>query len=161
LRILWIDPGLKTGICHLDTEHFEDVHFAIIPNGLKGLQKWYAEEANYFAGMHLDVIGCESFELEEGTHGIDYEHPLAIIHWLEEGGMSHNYFKPIVWQRRMQRGKNTVARVDVLKRAGLYPKRGELKEGHQVAALQHLLAYLMRIGNRETIELLHPKDLDV
>jgi hypothetical protein len=90
--------------------------------------------------------------MEEGTHGIDYESPLAIIHYLESLGI------PIVWQRRMQRGKNTVARIEVLKRAGLYPKRGELKEGHQVAALQHLLSYLMKTGHRKTIELLHPKE---
>lgn len=159
MRILWLDPGEKTGVCHLDTDDFH-VKFAIIPGGLKGLQEWYADvnRANRFAGMHLDVLGCESFELEEGTHGIDYESPLAIIHWLQEGGMADNYFKPIVWQRRMQRGKNTVASVEVLKRAGLYPKRGELKEGHQVAALQHLLAYLMKIRHRKTIELLHPKE---
>ena len=157
MRVLWLDPGEKTGVCHLDTDRFEDVWFAIIPGGLKGLQKWYWE-MRQFAGMHLDVLGCESFELEEGTHGIDYESPLEIIHWLKEGGMSHNYFKPIVWQRRMQRGKNTVASIAVLKRAGLYPKRGELKEGHQVAALQHLLAYLMKIRHLKTIELLHPRE---
>lgn len=157
MKVLWLDPGEKTGVCLLDTDHIEDVYFAIVPGGLKGLQQWYAE-ANCFAGMHLDVLGCESFELEEGTHGIDYEHPLEIIHWLKEGGMSDNYFKPIVWQRRMQRGKNTVARVEVLKRAGLYPKRGELREGHQVAALQHLLAYLMKIRHLKIIELLHPKE---
>jgi hypothetical protein len=159
VRILWLDPGAKTGVCLLDTEHFEDIHLEIIPDGLKGLQAWY-EKTRRLSGLHLDVIGCESFELEEGTHGIDYESPLAIIHWLQEGGMSDNYFAPIVWQRRMQRGNNTVASVAVLKRAGLYPKRGELKEGHQVAALQHLLSYLMRTGHLKTIELLHPRELE-
>jgi len=61
-----------------------------------------------------------------------------------------------VWQRRNQRGKDKLISVSVLKRAGLYPKRGELKEGHQVAALQHALRYLVSIRHLPTIRLLHP-----
>jgi hypothetical protein len=152
MKILWIDPGFKTGVCWYDAEAQRIMLSKIIPGGLKGFKAWWESEGYRWA-VRSDVVGCESFEMEEGTHGIDYEDPLAIIHWLKEFGID------IVWQRRMQRGKNTVARVEVLKRAGLYPRRGELKEGHQVAALQHLLAYLMRIGHRKTIELLHPKDL--
>lgn len=158
MKVLAIDPGAKTGVCLIDTDRFEDVHFDIIPDGLKGLQDWYVNKTNRFAGLHLDVIVAESFELEEGSHGIDYESPLQIIHWMKEGGMSHNYFDPIVWQRRMQRGKNSVASVAVLKRAGLYPRRGELKEGHQIAALQHALAFLIKQRHRGTLELLHPKE---
>jgi hypothetical protein len=97
------------------------------------------------------VLVVESFEAEEGTHGINYE-PLEIIGYLESLGV------PIEWQRRNQRGKSKLISTAVLKRAGLYPKRGELKEGHQVAALQHALAYLVKIRHRETIELLHPKE---
>jgi hypothetical protein len=149
MKILWVDPGLKTGVCLYDAEARKVELFKIIPNGLAGFREWWEHEDS----LEYDVMGCESFEMEEGTHGIDYENPLAIIHYLE-GWPSLN----IVWQRRMQRGKNTVARVEVLKRAGLYPKRGELKEGHQVAALQHLLSYLMRTGHRKTIELLHPRE---
>lgn len=152
-----MDPGAKTGVCLIDTDRFEDVHFDIIPNGLKGLQEWY-EGTRRLSGMHIDTIVAESFELEEGSHGIDYESPLAIIHWMKEGGMSDNYFAPIVWRRRMQRGKNSVASVKVLKRAGLYPKRGSLKEGHQVSALQHALSYLLKQRHLPTIELLHPKE---
>jgi hypothetical protein len=159
VKVLWIDPGLKTGVCLYDAEAQEIRVSKIIPNGLAGFRQWWEtfgsryNQPGYDSSLAYDVLGCESFELEEGTHGIDYENPLAIIHYLESLGIE------IEWQRRMQRGKNTVARVEVLKRAGLYPKRGELKEGHQVAALQHLLAYLMKIGHRKTIELLHPKDL--
>jgi hypothetical protein len=148
MKVLWIDPGLKTGVCLYDAEARKVLLFKIIPNGLAGFREWWQQ----VDPRDYDILGCESFEMEEGTHGIDYENPLSIIHYLESLGI------PVVWQRRMQRGKSTVARVEVLKRAGLYPKRGELQEGHQVAALQHLLSYLMKTGHRKTIELLHPKE---
>jgi hypothetical protein len=151
MKILWLDPGEKTGFSYYDAEARLILASGIIPDGLAGFKHWWQSVGQSYATA-ADVVGCESFELEEGTHGIDYEHPLSIIHWLQERGI------PIVWQRRMQRAKNSAARVEVLKRAGLYPKRGELKEGHQVAALQHLLAYLMNIRHLPTIELLHPKE---
>lgn len=150
MRVLAIDPGAKTGVCLYDAQPPGDLELSlIIPDGLTGFKEWfetYGYHANY------DVLVCESFEMEEGTHGIDYKSPLAIINYLEGLGI------PIEWQRRMQRGKNTVAKVSVLKRAGLYPKRGDLKEGHQVAALQHALAYLIKKRHMETIRLLHPPE---
>lgn len=159
MRVLAIDPGAKTGIALFDAED-QKAHLKIIEGGLEGFKEWFydVKGANQLAGSHLDAIIVESFELEEGSHGIDYESPTQIIHWIREGGLSVNYSKPIVWQRRMQRGKNTTTSVAVLKRAGLYPKRGELKEGHQVAALQHALAYLIKIRHHKTVELLHPKE---
>lgn len=154
MRVLAIDPGAKTGVCLYDATLREVVYSGIIPDGLAGFQKWWSEIVGAFVSVQVwaDTLVVESFELEEGSHGIDYESPLAIIHWLESLNI------PIVWQRRMQRGKNSVASVAVLKRAGLYPPRGELKEGHQVSALQHALAYLMKIRHLPTIELLHPKE---
>lgn len=156
MRVLAIDPGAKSGVCLIDTDCFEGTHLDIIPNGLTGLQEWYWD-LRQFSGMHLDAIVCESFELEEGTHGVDLT-PVGIIDWIKTGGMSHNYFAPIEWQRRNQRGKSKLISTAVLKRAGLYPKRGELREGHQVAALQHALAYLVKIRHMPTITLLHPKE---
>lgn len=148
MRVLWIDPGLKTGVCLFNSDTLKVELFLIIPNGLTGFQEWVES-----GGVpDHDVLGCESFELEEGTHGIDAESPLEIIGYLKSLGI------PIVWQRRMQRGKNTVASVAVLKRAGLYPKRGELKEGHQVAALQHALSHLIKKRHMGVIELLHPRE---
>lgn len=146
MKILWLDPGVKTGVCLFNTDTLKVDLFKIIPNGLTGFQEW----VEFGEVPEHDVLGCESFELEEGTHGIDLT-PKEIIGYLKSLGM------PIVWQRRNQRGKGKLIAVSVLKRAGLYPKRGELKEGHQVAALQHLLAYLVRIRHLPTIELLHPK----
>lgn len=143
-----MDPGAKTGVCLYDADRQKIELSLIIPNGLTGFQEW----VEHGTAPEYDVLVCESFEMEEGSHGIDYESPLQIIHYLEGLGM------PIVWQRRMQRGKNTVTSNAVLKRAGLYPKRGELKEGHQVAALQHALAYLIKKRHLPTIELLHPRE---
>lgn len=146
MRVLAIDPGLKTGVALFNTETLQAEDLAIIDGGLKGIQEYFDLGDPYY-----DVLVCETFEQEEGTHGLDLT-PVEIIGWLKGLGID------IVWQRRNQRGKSKLTSVPVLKRAGLYPKRGELKEGHQVAALQHALAYLIRIRHRETIELLHPKE---
>lgn len=150
MRVLALDPGLKTGVCLYDADAKKIILSLIIPNGLTGLWNWWdAVGHGYAAGC--DVLVVESFEAEEGTHGIDYT-PIEIIGWLK--GLDI----PIQWQRRNQRGKGKLITPAVLKRAGLYPKRGELKEGHQVSALQHALAYLVKIRHRPTIELLHPKE---
>lgn len=145
MKVLWLDPGGMTGVCLFNTDTLKVELFKIIPNGLTGFQEW----VEFGEVPEHDVLGCESFELEEGTHGVDLS-PVEIIAYLKSLGM------PIVWQRRNQRGKNKLISIAVLKRAGLYPKRGELKEGHQVAALQHLLAYLVRQRHLPTIRLLHP-----
>jgi hypothetical protein len=147
MRVLAIDPGAKSGVCLYDADSEIIRVSLIIPNGLKGLQDFWEAHVRY---LDYDVLVVESFEAEEGTHGIDYE-PLEIIGWLKGLGI------PIEWQRRNQRGKSKLISTAVLKRAGLYPRRGELKEGHQVAALQHALSFLVKIRHRPTIELLHPK----
>jgi len=157
VRVLAVDPGAKTGVCLIDTEDHRLAISAIIPDGLPGLQDWHFNTMRELSGMHIDTLVCESFELEEGTHGVDLT-PLGIIDWIKTGGMSANIHSPIQWQRRNQRGKGKLISTAVLKRAGLYPARGELKEGHQVAALQHALAFLIKIRHRPTIELLHPKE---
>ena len=146
MRVLAIDPGLKTGVSlyNAETQQLEDS--AIIDGGLPGIQEYFELGDPYY-----DVLVVESFEAEEGTHGLDLT-PVEIIGWFKSTGV------PIQWQRRNQRGKGKLITPAVLKRAGLYPKRGELKEGHQVAALQHALAYLVKIRHRPTIELLHPKE---
>jgi hypothetical protein len=148
MRVLAIDPGAKTGVClfYANTQYI--ALSEIIPYGREGLQDWWEAGGRT---LGYDVLVVESFEAEEGTHGIDYE-PLEIIGWLKGLGI------PIEWQRRNQRGKSKLISTAVLKRAGLYPKRGELKEGHQVAALQHALAYLVKIRHMPTITLLHPKE---
>ena len=148
MRVLAIDPGAKTGVClyDADTQQLRAMH--IVPGGLAGMQDWW--ELHYQV-LAWDVLVVETFEAEEGTHGLDLT-PVEIIGWLKGLGI------PIQWQRRNQRGKGKLITPAVLKRAGLYPKRGELKEGHQVAALQHALAYLVKVRHRPTIELLHPKE---
>lgn len=156
MRVLAIDPGAKTGVAIVHTNDLLKPYLEIVPNGLTGLQAWY-ERTRRLSGHHLDAIVVETFELEEGTHGVDLT-PVGIIDWIKTGGLSHNYHKAIVWQRRNQRGKGKLISVPVLKRAGLYPKRGELKEGHQVAALQHALRYLVSIRDTNTIKLLHPRE---
>lgn len=157
MRVLAIDPGLKTGVCLFDADKGEVVLFKIIPHGLTGVASWWNgfgklyNRPGYDSRLTYDVLVIESFELEEGTHGIDLT-PVGIIDWFKTLDI------PIVWQRRNQRGKGKLITPAVLKRAGLYPKRGELKEGHQVAALQHALRYLVSIRHRGVIELLHPRE---
>jgi len=151
MRVLAIDPGAKTGVCLFDADKGEVTLFRIIPNGLAGFKEWWFNMGASLNYHKADALVVESFELEEGTHGVDLT-PVGIIGYLKTLAI------PIVWQRRMERGKDRLITPAVLKRAGLYPKRGELKEGHQVAALQHALAYLVRIRHHKTIELLHPKE---
>lgn len=147
MRVLAIDPGAKTGIACVDTENLRQPFLEIVPDGLEGFRLWWME--SFWHSM--DVIVCESFELEEGTHGIDLT-PKEIIGYLKGLGID------ILWQRRNQRGKGKLISVPVLKRAGLYPPRGQVKEGHQIAALQHALHYLVSIRDTNTIKLLHPRE---
>lgn len=157
MRVLAIDPGLATGIAFFDSETGQ-TELKIVEGGLEGFKKWYIEDTNRLSGTHLDAVVVESFELEENSHGIDYESPLQIIHWIKEDGFPNYYRGPIVWQRRMERGKNKICSDAVLKRAGLYPKRGAVGAKHQVEALRHALTYLIQKKDRKVIELLHPKD---
>lgn len=147
MRVLAIDPGLKSGVSLFNADTQEIELSLILPDGIHGFLQWPE-----FFDLEYDVLVVESFELEEGSHGIDYESPLQIIHWLESLNI------PIVFQRRMQRGKDKLITPAVLKRAGLYPSRGSVKEGHQVAALQHALAYLVRQRHLPTLRLLHPPE---
>jgi hypothetical protein len=148
-RVLAIDPGLKSGIALYDADAQQLRALHIVPAGLDGFKDWWSL---HYGVLDWDVLVVESFELEEGSHGIDYESPLAIIHWLESLNI------PIVFQRRMQRGKDKLLTDAVLKRAGLYPPRGEVKEKHQIEALRHALSYLVRQRHLPTIELLHPRE---
>jgi len=148
VRVLAIDPGAKTGIALFDSETCKAEFLHIVPNGLTGFQEWI--EFSFFP-FDYDVLVCESFEMEEGTHGIDLT-PMEIIGYLKGLGV------PIVFQRRMQRGKDKLISVPVLKRADLYPPRGQVREGHQIAALQHALSFLVRQRDINTIKLLHPRE---
>lgn len=147
-QVLAVDPGLKTGVVYYGSEDASLYVSEIIPDGLKGFQKWWER---YGSKFKYDVLVVESFELEEGTHGVDLT-PVAIIGWLESLNI------PIVFQRRMQRGKDKLITDTVLKRAGLYPPRGEVKEKHQVEALRHALSFLIRQRHMPTIELLYPRE---
>jgi hypothetical protein len=149
VRVLAVDPGAKSGVCLFDADAQKVDHFTIVPFGLEGFKAFW--EAAKYSGRY-DVLIIESFELEEGSHGIDYESPLQIIHWLESLNI------PIVFQRRMQRGKDRLITDAVLKRAGLYPPRGQVKEKHQVEALRHALAFLVRQRHLPTLKLLHPPE---
>jgi len=153
LRVLAIDPGAKTGIALYDTDT-RFLALEIIPNGLEGFQRWLGFRDFLLLEIQAEelTLVVESFELEEGSHGIDYESPLQIIHWLESLNI------PIVFQRRMQRGKDRLITDAVLKRAGLYPPRGEVKEKHHVEALRHALSFLVRQRHLPTINLLHPRE---
>lgn len=147
---MWLDPGLKTGVSLFNSDTLKIEYSHIIEGGLLGFIGWWRTIGHGLA-IQCEVVGCESFEMEEGTHGIDLT-PVEIIAWLKPIGVVD------VWQRRNQRGKDKLITPAVLKRAGLYPKRGDLKEGHQVSALQHALNYLVRQRHLPTIALLHPKE---
>lgn len=149
-RVMWIDPGQGSGVAVFDASTLKVEHLEIVYGGLKGFVGWWRSVGHSLA-INCDVIGCESFELEEGTHGVVLT-PVEIISWLKPIGVVD------VWQRRNQRGKDKLLTDAVLKRAGLYPARGEVGDKHQVEALRHALNYLIRKRHLGTIKLVHPQE---
>lgn len=148
MRVLAIDPGVQTGIALFDSKLVEVTLLHIVEGGLQGFQNWWQSNTTFFPH---DVLVVESFELEQSEHTVDTT-PVEVIGYLKSLGI------PIVWQRRMERGKNKLCSDAVLKRAGLYPPRGSVGAKHQVEALRHCLSYLIQQKDRKTLELLHPRE---
>jgi hypothetical protein len=151
VRVLAIDPGGTSGLAYYATNTVPAQDLDEIPGGTEGFIKWWKGSEKFF---RADVVICESFRLDGRTEKPDLT-PVEIIGFLK--GTDYD----VVFQTPAQ-AKSLITN-DVLKRAGLYPKRGSVKGGHGVDALRHALYYLaVTVKHRETIELLFPKeDADV
>lgn len=145
--VLGIDPGKVTGVCLYDTDAPKSRQLWNVEGGVEGLADWWCAAKPVF-----DELVIERFTLREGVHGVDLD-PVEVIGWIK-GAI---FTKP-VWQNPAD-AKSLITN-EKLKRAGLYPPRGEVGPGHSIDALRHVLTYLIGIRHRPTIELLHPKDAD-
>ena len=146
MRVLGLDPGGKTGVCLYDTENPLEPFFLEVEGGVRGFSAWWK-------GQRLSEgaqLVCESFRLDDRTKQPDLS-PVEIIGFLKAEGIPITYQMP-------SKGKLKVTNA-ILKRAGIYPKRGQVKGGHVVDAERHALEYLVTKRHRPTIELLWPKEL--
>lgn len=144
MKVLGIDPGGKTGVCLYDTDNPLDPFFLEVEGGVRGFGDWWAHRPA------ADVTVCESFRLDDRTKQPDLT-PVEIIGYLKKLRVPVTYQTPA-------KGKQKVTNA-VLKRAGIYPKRGQVKGGHVVDAERHALEYLVTKRHLPTIELLWPKEL--
>lgn len=149
--VLGIDPGGTTGTCIYDTESPLEPILEEVGGGVEGFVEWSdRQEKTYPLGALRHETVCESFRLDGRTEKPDLS-PVEIIGFLK------GTFEGVHFQTPTQ-AKSLITN-DVLKRAGLYPKRGQVKGGHGLDALRHALYYLtVTVKHRETIELLFPKE---
>jgi hypothetical protein len=148
--VLGLDPGGKTGVCHYNTE-FPRPAFFEVEGSTKGFIEWWKKDnANPFGLTQAGTIVVESFKLDGRTAQPDLT-PVEIKGFLDGTGKVTAYQSP-------SQAKSLITNT-ILKRAGLYPRRGQVKGGHAVDALRHILYYLVvTLKHRETIELLWPRD---
>lgn len=131
-------------MCLYDTDNPLDPFFLEVEGGTEGFSAWWTDRPA------ADVTVCESFRLDDRTKQPDLT-PVEIIGFLKAQRVPITYQPPA-------KGKQKVTNA-ILKRAGIYPKRGQVKGGHVVDAERHALEYLVTRRHLPTIELLWPKEL--
>lgn len=145
--VLGIDPGGATGLCTYDTDSPLTPALMEVGPGVRGFVGWWQSSERF---AHYDAVVCESFRLDDRTKKPDLT-PVEIIGFLKGVGV------PVIFQTPGQ-AKSLITNA-VLKRAGLYPKRGSVGGGHTTDALRHALYYLVNRKHRPTVELLWPREL--
>lgn len=157
--VLGIDPGGTTGIVLLEMPYDAPAQVKFlgeVPEGLDGFLNWWDDSLR---GYEHDQVVCESFELDGRTPKPDLT-PKEIIGALKvlcRPPRHKETTRRLVFQTNTQ-GKHLMTN-EVLKRAGYYPKRGEVKGGHSTDALRHALTYVVKtLKHKPTIELLFPKE---
>jgi len=149
MKILAIDPGVKTGVAQYNTDFPHLPYLEIVEGGLQGFQSWW--EKNIDSGfISYDKLVVEDFTNREGVHGVDWT-PLEIIHWLQATEQIDALQQPSF------RKPGDMLSDKALKRANLYPRRGTVGDKHQVEALRHALAYLIAQRHIPTIALISPR----
>lgn len=138
-------------MCLYDTDNPLDPFFLEVEGGTEGFSAWWADMASDgWEPLTEAHVVCESFRLDDRTKQPDLT-PVEIIGFLKGTGVPITYQPPA-------KGKHKITNA-VLKRAGIYPKRGQVKGGHVVDAERHALEYLVTKRHLPTIELLWPKEL--
>lgn len=157
--VLGIDPGLTTGVALLEIPDNAPARADLldeISGGTEGFLTWWSGSLR---GYEHDQVVCESFALDGRTPKPDLT-PVEIIGALKVLCLPPSHKET---HRRLRFQTNTQGKHlmtnEVLKRAGYYPKRWEVKGGHSTDALRHALTYVVKtLKHRPTIELLFPKE---
>jgi len=161
--VLGVDPGKMTGVALLKENYGTGLPFSVvlldeIEGGVEGFIDWAEENLDDLA----DYVVCEKFELDGRTPKPDLT-PKEIIGALKVFQRADAFFQlgHKHWALECQtntQGKHLMTN-EVLKRAGYYPKRGEVKGGHSTDALRHALTYVVKtLKHKPTLELLFPKE---
>lgn len=149
--VLGIDPGGTTGLARLwlpDDAPADVVSMQEVAGGVEGFIEWLESRG---WGLNSRTV-CESFVLDGRTPKPDLNavEIIGILKYVVASGK-------LVFQTNTQ-GKHLMTN-EVLKRAGYYPKRGEVKGGHSTDALRHALNYVVKtLKHKPTIEKLFPKE---
>lgn len=151
-RVLGVDPGGTTGVCLLEVPDDAPAQVAFlqeIAGGTQGFVEWWS--------TYADIVVCESFALDGRTPKPDLT-PVEIIGALKAFEVCNDWCSwDLVFQTNTQ-GKSLLPNA-ILKRAGYYPERGQVKGGHGVDALRHALTYICKqLKHAPTINKLYPRE---
>ena len=127
MRLLSIDPGLRTGVALLDVPNDEPptlVFHEEVHGGLPGFHEWWDLRPDY------DVLVCEDYIPRRGIPG--NVEPLKIIGYLLP-------FAPVL---QSPAGRKKAVSDDVLKRLGLYLPGEPNRNARE--AIRHGIVYLKR-----------------
>lgn len=154
VAVIGIDPGDKTGVAILPDEGeptFYEVH-----GGYDGFENWWEDNWKW---LGFDIHGewniiVEQFDLRNNDFVADITSK-EIIGMLKYWARLHD--RQLFWATPAAH-KGLITN-EALKRAGLYPPRGEVKEGHSTDGMR-LAAYhrIHHLRDREFSERLFPKN---
>ena len=145
-RILALDPGLHTGAAIFDVwgDERDGWNHWQVEGGVHGIAHFLKNCGGW------DVMVCEAFNLDGRTPKPDLT-PVEVIGYLKGTYSPIQFVTPATHKPLITDA--------VLKRAGYYPKRGEVKGGHSTDAIRIALWYLVK-QQKDTffINKLWPKD---
>lgn len=154
VAVIGIDPGDKTGLTILPDEGkptFYEIH-----GGYTGFVDWWEKEWKWqcFDRLSAFHIIYEQFDLRNNDFVADIT-PKEIIGMLKYWARLHAV---TLWKATPAAHKGLITN-EALKRAGLYPPRGEVKEGHSTDGVR-LASYhrIHHLRDREFSERLFPKN---
>lgn len=158
VAILGIDPGDKTGVAIIREGVLggEKLEFFEVHGGYTGFVDWWENNWSRYAfdrPREYHII-YEQFDLRNNDFVADIT-PKEIIGMLRYWARLHDV---TLWKATPAAHKGLITN-EALKRAGLYPPRGEVKEGHSTDGMR-LAAYhrIHHLRDREFSERLFPKN---
>lgn len=158
-----IDPGEKTGVGVLldKSESDESVaEFIEVPGGVDGFIEWlYSPVEDGEGDLHIDVLANATYLIVEkftlrNQDFVANTTPLEIMGALKL--LAYQQGWEIQWCTPAQH-KGLIKDANI-KRAGLYPPRGEVKGGHSTDGMRLICWFkVAKLRDRAFSELLFPK----